>query len=66
MNDPHRTLLERYFFEFIDRGTGSDETPLFTQTYEGEPLAVVVARQFDLSPDGAAAAIEAARQEVAL
>ena len=62
--DPHTTLGETYFFGFIDRGIGADETPLYTKIHDGEPLAQVVARDFDLSESEAAAAIETARQEV--
>ena len=62
----HRAILETYFFEWIDRGIGADETPLFIRTHEGEPLYDVIARRFQLTQDEAKAAIEAARQEVAL
>jgi len=65
-NDIHTTLLETYFFGYIDRGIDVEETPLFTRTYEGEPLSTVIARAFQLSPQEAEAAIEAAWQEVAL
>lgn len=64
--DARRQILETYFFEWIDRGIGADETPLFTRTHEGEPLSDVIARRFQLTQDEAEAAIEAARQEVAL
>jgi len=43
---------------------GADETPLYAKIHDGEPLAQVVARDFDLSESEAAAAIETARQEV--
>lgn len=62
--DPHTTLVEDYFFRFIDRGIGADETPLYTKIHDGEPLARVIARDFDLSEPEAVAAIETARQEV--
>ena len=65
-NDIHTTLLETYFFGYIDRGIDAQETPLFTRTYEGEALSTVVARAFQLSAQEAQAAIEAAWQEVAL
>jgi len=65
-NDIHTTLLETYFFGYIDRGIDVEETPLFTQTYEEEPLSTVIARAFQLSPQEVQAAIEAAWQEVAL
>ncbi len=46
MNDIHATILETFFFGYIDRNIGADETPLFTQTHEGEPLSDVIARRF--------------------
>ena len=39
MNDIHATILETFFFGYIDRNIGADETPLFTRTHEGEPLS---------------------------
>ena len=66
MNDPHGTLLERHFFEFIDRGHSPEATPLLTGIYNGESLSHVIARQFQLSLCEAEAAIEVARREVAL
>jgi hypothetical protein len=65
MNDIHATILETFFFGYIDRNIGADQTPLFTRTHEGEPLSDVIARRFQLTQDEAEAAIEAARQEVA-
>ncbi|CAN5422444.1 hypothetical protein BH09VER1_BH09VER1_29720 [soil metagenome] len=62
----HTTILERYFFGYIDRQVAADETPLFTGNLGGEPLAAAVARDFSLSAHEAEAALEAARQEVAL
>lgn len=64
--DPHTSILENYFFGYIDRGIGADETPLFTRTLDGKPLSTVVAEEFELSPHYADAAIDMARQEVAL
>lgn len=64
--DPHTSILENYFFDYIDRGIGADETPLFTRTLDGRPLSTVVAEEFDLAPHYADAAIDMARQEVAL
>ena len=64
--DTHTTLLERYFFRYIDRQIAADETPLFTGNLDGEPLATAVARDFSLSPQEAETALEAARQEVRL
>jgi hypothetical protein len=64
--DLHTTILETYFFGYIDRRIGADETPLFTRTLDGEPLASVIGRQFGLPRHYAEAAIDIARQEVAL
>ena len=66
MNEIHATILETFFFGYIDRNIGADETPLFTRTHEGEPLSNLISRQFQLTQDQAEAAIEASRQEVAL
>lgn len=63
-NDPHLHIIENYFFGYIDRDIGADETPLFTRTLDGRPLARVVAEKFQLSPHYAEAAIDMARQEV--
>ena len=65
-NNPHTRILETYFFRYIDRGIGADETPLFTRTLDGKPLSGVIAEEFELSPHHAEAAIYMARQEVAL
>ena len=65
-SDPHITILESYFFGYIDRGIGADETPLFTRTLDGEPLSGVIAEEFALPLYYAEAAIDMARQEVAL
>jgi hypothetical protein len=62
----HRATLAIYFFEWIDRGIGADETPLFTRIHEDEPLSDVIARRFQLTQDESESAIEAARREVAL
>ena len=66
MNDPHETILERYFWDFVDRGDAPADTPLFTGIHGGEPLAAVIAREFGLAPHEAESAIEIARKEVAL
>jgi hypothetical protein len=66
MNDIHATILQTYFFGYIDRNIGADETPPFTGTHEGASLSDVIARRFQLTQDQAEAAIEAARQEVTL
>lgn len=65
-SDPHITILESYFFGYIDRGIGADETPLFTRTLNGQPLSGVIAEEFALPLHYAEAAIDMARQEVAL
>jgi len=65
-NDPHTSILETYFFGYIDRGIGADETPLFTRTLDGQPLSGIVAEKFELPLHHAEAAIDTARQEVAL
>lgn len=65
-NDPHTFILETYFFGYIDRGIGADETPLFTQKLDGQPLAHVIAEQFQLAPHNVEIAIAMAREEVAL
>ncbi|MDD5198362.1 MAG: hypothetical protein PHC88_01040 [Terrimicrobiaceae bacterium] len=64
--DLHTTILEDYFFRYIDRRIGADETPLFTQTLDGEALSAVIAREFELPLHYAEAAIDMARIEVAL
>jgi len=63
---PHIVILESYFFGYIDRGIGADETPLFTRTLNGQPLSGVIAEEFALPLHYAEAAIDMARQEVAL
>lgn len=65
-SDPHVIILECYFFGYIDRGIGADETPLFTRTLNGQPLSGVIAEEFALPLHYAEAAIDMARQEVAL
>ena len=37
--DAHRAILETYFFEWIDRGIGTDETPLYTLRQTGALLS---------------------------
>ena len=66
MSDPHEAILEQYFFAFADRGIAPEATPLFTGVHHEENLSQVTATQFQLSPEKAEAAIEAARREVAL
>ena len=36
MNDPHDSILERYFWDFVDRGDAPADTPLFTGIQGGE------------------------------
>ncbi len=64
--DPHIAIIETYFFGYIDRGIGADETPLYTRTFEGKPLSTVIVEKFDLPLHYAEAAIDMARHEVAL
>lgn len=64
--DPHTVILETYFFGYIDRGIGADETPLFTRTFEGRPLVTAVAEEIQLSPACVEEVIDLARKEVAL
>jgi hypothetical protein len=66
VSDPHEAILEQYFFAFADRGVLPEATPLFTGVHHGESLSQVIATQFQLSPQEAEAAIEAACREVAL
>lgn len=63
-SNPHSTILETYFFDYIDRGIGADATPLFTLILDGRPLAGVIAETLQIRADQAGAAIESARQEV--
>jgi len=65
-DDPHDTILDAYFWHFVDRGDASEATPLFTGIHAGESLSRVIAREFDLMPHEAESAIETARKEVAL
>ena len=62
--DLHTAILETFFFEYIDRGIGADETPLFTRMLEGKALPVVIAEKCRLPLHEAEAAIDMARQEV--
>ena len=66
MSDPHDSILERYFWGFVDRGVASTDTPLFAGIHKGEPLAAIIAREFCVMPREAKAAIDIARKEVAL
>ena len=66
MNDPHDSVLARYFWDFVDRGVAPANTPLFVGIHKGEPLAAIIAREFRLMPCEAEAAIDIARKEVAL
>lgn len=38
-----KELLEKYFFNFIDKGVSQSETPLFSGVFDGKPLADAVA-----------------------
>ena len=66
MNDPHDSILERYFWDFVDRGDAPADTPLFTGIQDGETLTAIIAREFGLPPHEAESAIDIARKEVAL
>ena len=66
MNDPHDSILERYFWDFVDRGDAPADTPLFTGIQDGETLWEVIAREFGLPPHEAESGIDIARKEVAL
>ena len=66
MNDPHDSILQRYFWDFVDGGDAMADTPLFTGIHGGEQLPAVIAREFGLPADEAESAIEIARKEVAL
>ena len=65
-NDPHTQILDSYFWHFVDRGDDPADTPLFTGIQGDEPLAVIIAREFDLPPHEVESAIKIARKEVAL
>ena len=66
MNDPHDSILERYFWAFVDRGDAPADTPLFTGVKDGEPLLAIITREFGPPSHEAESAIELARKEVAL
>ena len=66
MNDAHETVLQKYFWDFVDRGDTTADTPLFTGIHGGQPLPAVIAREFGLPSDEAESAIDIARKEVAL
>ena len=66
MNDAHETILQRYFWDFADRGTTPADTPLFTGIQGGERLPAVIEREFGLPSHEAESAIGIARKEVAL
>jgi hypothetical protein len=66
MNEPHDSILERYFWDFVDRGGALADTPLFTGIHGGEPLAAIITRKSGLSPHEADSVIEIARKEVGL
>jgi hypothetical protein len=66
MNDSHDSILEKYFWDFVDRGIAPADTPLFTGIQDGELLAAIIAREFGLPSHEAESAIDIARKEVAL
>lgn len=59
-------VLQDYFITFIDRGVNADETPLFTRSYQGEPLDEVVSRRLGVSLDHAGEIIDAAGQFISI
>lgn len=61
------TLLNKYFFAYIDRGFTQDETPLFTGIIDGKPLTDAVSQDFlELRRDEVAELIDFAKREVEL
>jgi antirestriction protein ArdC len=48
----NETFLQRYFWDFVDRGANLADTPLFTGIHGGEPLAAVIARELGLAARG--------------
>jgi hypothetical protein len=66
MNDPHDSILGKYFWDLVDRGDAPADMPLFTGIHKGEPLTAVIARKFGLGPHEAESTIDIARKEVAL
>lgn len=66
MSDLHNTILQIFFWTYVDTGHLSEETPLFIGQYDGEPIEAVIAEHFRIPPQEAKAAIETARKEVAL
>ena len=65
-DDPFTQILDAYFWHFVDQGDPPRDTPLFSGSHEGDSLARVLAREFDLQLNEAEAAIEITRKEVAL
>jgi hypothetical protein len=65
-NDPHDSILQRYFWDFVDKGVASADTPLFTGIHGGKPLAAIITREFGLPLHEAESAIDIARKEVEL
>jgi hypothetical protein len=60
-------LLNKYFFCYIDKGFGQDETPLFSGIYNGKALDKAVADDFlELRESEVLELIDFARQEVIL
>lgn len=66
MSDLHNTILQIFFWTYVDTGHLPEETPLFIGRYDDEPIENVIAEHFRISPEDAKDAIEAARKEVAL
>jgi hypothetical protein len=59
-------LLEDCFFVPLDQGVFTEETPLFTGSFEGSSLPDILCHRFGTSPEEAEFEIAAARMEVEL
>lgn len=66
MKPIHNTLLDHYFWAYVDAGIDPDNTPLFRGAVESQVLSESIASQFGISALDAEEAIEMARMEVAL
>ncbi len=66
MNDQHDFILDAYFWAYVDGGVEPEQTPLFSGLHEGSPLSETLATSLGMSLPDAEAALELARQEVAL
>lgn len=66
MNDPHDSVLVRYFWDFVDWGDALADTPLCAGIHNDEPLPAIIARESRLMPREAEAAFDIARKQVEL